>query len=69
MYLDSLRMSSAELVPNYPTPQTVREMVNGRIPFPSDPERRRAIQKLVARAERKQGDDGKRTPERRWRAC
>jgi uncharacterized protein (DUF1800 family) len=58
-YLDSLRMSSAELVQNYPTPQIVREMVNGRLPYPADPERRRMIQKLVARAERKQGDDGK----------
>ena len=56
-HLDSLRMSSAELVQNYPTPQTVRDMVSGRIPFPADPERRRAIQKLVKRAERKEGDD------------
>src|SRR4051794_145776 len=58
-HLDSLRMSSAELVQNYPTPQTARDMVSGRIPFPPDPERRRAIQKLVARAERKEGDDAK----------
>jgi uncharacterized protein (DUF1800 family) len=53
--LDSLRMSSSELVRNYPAPQVVRQMVNGQVPFPSDPERRRMIQKLVARAENKQG--------------
>ncbi len=53
--LDSLRMSPQELVRSYPTPQMVRQMVAGRIPFPSDPERRRMIEKLVARAERKQG--------------
>src|SRR5579884_2853322 len=45
--LDSLRMSSSELVQNYPAPQVVRQMVNGLVPFPSDPERRRMIQKLV----------------------
>jgi uncharacterized protein (DUF1800 family) len=58
-YLDSLRMSSAELVRNYPTPQMVRDMVQGRAPFPADPERRKMIQKLADRAERKQGDDAK----------
>jgi uncharacterized protein (DUF1800 family) len=55
--MDTLRMSSADLVRNYPTPQMVRDMVAGRTPFPEDPERRRMIQKLVARVERKQGDD------------
>ena len=52
--LDTLEMSSEELVRNYPTPQLVRQMVAGQIPFPSDPERRRMIQKLVARAEKKE---------------
>ena len=53
--LDSLRMSSSELVRNYPAPQVIRQMVNGQVPWPSDPERRRMIQRLVARAESKQG--------------
>ena len=53
--LDSLRMSSSELVRNYPAPQVIRQMVNGQVPLPSDPERRRMIQRLVARAESKQG--------------
>src|SRR4051794_33589876 len=35
-YLDSLTMSSAELVHNYPTPQLVKLMVDGREPFPKD---------------------------------
>jgi uncharacterized protein (DUF1800 family) len=55
--LDSLRMSSAELVRNYPAPQIVRQMVNGQIPFPTDPERRRMIQKIADKIEQKQGDD------------
>jgi uncharacterized protein (DUF1800 family) len=54
--LDTLDMSSEELVRNYPTPQLVKQMVAGQIPFPSDPERRRMVQRLVARAEKKQGD-------------
>ncbi len=52
--LDSLSMSSRELVQNYPAPQMVRAMVNGGLPFPSDPDRRMMIQKLVARFERRQ---------------
>jgi len=54
--LDTLTMTGSEMVRNYPTPQTVRQMVQGQIPFPQDPDRRLTIQKLVARAERKQGD-------------
>jgi len=52
--LDSLSMSSREIVQNYPAPQMVRAMVNGWAPFPTDPERRIVIQKLVQRFERKQ---------------
>ncbi|HXB68618.1 MAG TPA: DUF1800 domain-containing protein [Candidatus Acidoferrales bacterium] len=54
--LDTLNMTGSEMVRNYPTPQTVRQMVQGQIPFPQDPDRKLMIQKLVARAERKQGD-------------
>jgi len=32
--LDTLTMSGAELVRNYPTPQMVRQMVNGQLPSP-----------------------------------
>ena len=52
--LDTLEMTSAELVRNYPAPQLVRQMVNGVLPFPNDPDRRMMIQKLVARFERTQ---------------
>ena len=53
---DTLNMSSKELVRNYPAPQIVKQMVAGKIPFPSDPDRRMLIQKLVKRDEAKQGD-------------
>jgi len=53
-YLDSLGMTSGQLVRNYPAPQIVRLMVAGQLPFPSDPERQAMIRKLVAKAEQKQ---------------
>ena len=56
---DTLQMSTAELVQNYPTPQMVKQMVNGQLPFPSDPVRRKMIERLVAKAETKQGDAAK----------
>jgi uncharacterized protein (DUF1800 family) len=53
--MDTLAMSSEELVRNYPTPQMVKQMVAGQMPFPSDPAKRMLIEKLVARFEQKQG--------------
>jgi len=53
----SLRMSSAELVQHYPTPQMVKAMVDGKQPFPTDIETRYAVEKLVARFERKDAAD------------
>jgi len=61
-FMDSLSMSSAEMVRNYPSPQLVKAMVAGREPFPTDPERRRMIEKQVAKAETKQGDKATATP-------
>jgi uncharacterized protein (DUF1800 family) len=58
-FMDSLGMSSAEMVRNYPSPQLVKLMVAGRADFPTDPERRRMIEKQVAKAEAKQGDKAK----------
>jgi uncharacterized protein (DUF1800 family) len=52
--LDTLGMSSAELVRNYPPPQIVKQMVAGQVPFPADPGRRIMLQKLVAKFEAKQ---------------
>jgi uncharacterized protein (DUF1800 family) len=55
--MDTLTMSSEELVRNYPTPQMVKQMVAGQMPFPKDPDRRMLIEKLVARYEKKQGEN------------
>jgi len=59
--LDTLNMPGSELVLNYPTPQIVRQMVQGQIPFPQDPGRKLMLQKLAAKAERKQGGDANAT--------
>ena len=58
--LDTLRMSSTELVQNYPTPQMVRQMVNGQLPFPADPDRKLMLTKLMEKYEERQkkGGDG-----------
>ena len=52
--MDTLEMSSEDLVRNYPTVQMVRQMVSGQMPFPKDPDRRMMIEKLVARYEQQQ---------------
>jgi uncharacterized protein (DUF1800 family) len=56
--MDTLRMSGSELVRNYPTPQLVKQMVNGQVPFPADPERRMMLTRLVERYEKKQAAGG-----------
>ena len=61
--LDTLRMSSDEIVKRYPTPQIIKAMVEGRMPYPSDPEQRILIQKLVAKYQRKQQADADNKPE------
>ena len=52
--LDTLKMSGGELVRNYPTPQLVKQMVNGQVPFPTDPDRKLMLTRLVAKYEEKQ---------------
>jgi uncharacterized protein (DUF1800 family) len=52
--LDSLAMTSEQLVTNYPPPQIVRQMVNGRVAFPNDVERRLLLRKAMERFERGQ---------------
>jgi uncharacterized protein (DUF1800 family) len=60
---DTLTMSAKELVRNYPGPGIVRQMAEGKIPFPSDPDRRLLIQKMVKRDEAKQGDGAAAPPD------
>jgi uncharacterized protein (DUF1800 family) len=54
---DTIRMSTAELVRHYPTPQMVKAMVDGKQQFPTDPDSHYLLEKLIARTKRK--DAGK----------
>src|ERR1039458_4218592 len=53
--LDTLGMTSDELVANYPSPQIARLMVTGQLPMPTDPDRQMTIRKIVDRLDRAQG--------------
>lgn len=64
-HMDTLGMSTTELVKHYPTPQMVRQMANGMMPLPADPERRRMVQLQIDRATRKQDGDGQPPADRR----
>jgi uncharacterized protein (DUF1800 family) len=55
--LDTLRMSPAEMVEHYPPPQVIQAMATGRMPLPTDPERRAAIERVVKRYRVSQGLD------------
>ena len=52
--LDSLFLSSEELVVNYPAPRMLRENRDGGLPVPVDPERTRMLQKMAERFVRRQ---------------
>ena len=55
--LETLRMSMMEMAERYPTPQMVKLMLDGKVPFPKDVEARYAVNKLIARNERKESAD------------
>jgi uncharacterized protein (DUF1800 family) len=57
-YLDTLSMSNGELVRNYPTPQIARQMIQGRIPFPEDPDRKLLLTRMAEKYEKKQAAGG-----------
>jgi len=58
--LDTLTMSTAKMLQNYPSPQLVKEMVAGKLPFPDDPDKRMMVDRLAARV---QGKAAPRSPE------
>jgi len=51
--LDTLRMSTAEMVNKYPSQQILKAIADGRQPYPTDPGVRAMIEKAVARYQRK----------------
>jgi uncharacterized protein (DUF1800 family) len=61
--LDTLRMDAKDMVKHYPPPQTIKAIVEGRQPMPSNPEQRYMVQKLVAKYQQKQQADAQGKPE------
>jgi uncharacterized protein (DUF1800 family) len=53
--LDSLRMSTAEMLTRYPSRQMIKGMADGRLPMPQDPETRAAVTNAIARYEENKG--------------
>jgi uncharacterized protein (DUF1800 family) len=60
--LDTLRMTPRELAENYPPPQLIRAMIQGKIPYPADPRERLMIDNLVRRYKNKLGKDSDQKP-------
>src|ERR1035437_104943 len=60
--LDTLSITGAELVTNYPSPQVPRLRVVGQLPSPPAPARRMTIKKMVARLTRARGQPPRAPP-------
>jgi uncharacterized protein (DUF1800 family) len=60
--LDTLGMSTAKMLQNYPSPALVKAMVAGRLPFPGDPDKRMMVDRVAARLQGKTDPDGGKTP-------
>ena len=56
--LDTLRMTSRELAANYPAPQLIKAMMDGRMAYPSDPAQRLMVDSAARRYQRKQDAKG-----------
>ncbi len=56
--LESLRMTQAQIAANYPTPQLIRAVANGRQPLPEDPVLRASVERIAAKYKAKRAADG-----------
>ena len=57
--LESLRMSQADVARNYPPPQLIKAVANGRQPMPDDPVLRAAVERLVQKYRAKKAPEAK----------
>ncbi len=53
--LDSLWMTTAQMLQNYPTQQLVKAMMEGKMPMPVDPVTRAAVLRAIVRYQRNKG--------------
>ena len=56
--LDTIGMTTAQMIQSYPSPALVKEMIAGKLPFPDDPDKRMMVDRLAARLQGKAGEDG-----------
>jgi uncharacterized protein (DUF1800 family) len=55
--LDTLQMGTADMLQKYPSPQMIKQMIDGKLPLPQDKQTRAAVQTAIARYEKKQQAD------------
>jgi uncharacterized protein (DUF1800 family) len=60
--LDTLRMTPLELARNYPPPQLIKAMVEGKVPYPRDPDERMMVERVARRLKNKNGGSGDEAP-------
>ncbi len=60
--LDSLRMSTLEMVDSYPPNQTIKAIADGRVPYPTDPKTQLMVSRLVERYKAREAAQGKGNP-------
>jgi len=60
--LDTLGMSTVQMLESYPPPALVKEMVAGKVPFPADPDQRMMVDRLAARMQSKTDQAGSSPP-------
>jgi hypothetical protein len=56
--LDTIGMTTAQMIQSYPSPALVKEMIAGKLPFPEDPDKRMMVDRLAARLQGKANQDG-----------
>ena len=57
--LDSLKMTSQEMARQYPPPQALKAMADGRMPLPQDPQQRAVLESLLKRYKQRLNKDAK----------
>jgi len=60
--LDTLRMTPMELARHYPPPQLIKAMVDGKAPYPRDPDERMMVERAARRFKSKQGQGSDAAP-------
>ncbi len=55
--LDTIGMSTAQMLRDYPSPAEVKAMVAGNLPFPEDPDKRMMVNRLAERLKGKKDSD------------